>query len=127
MSLALTCSQCGGSSLGLLDMPGFENLKGNSFEQLCINVANEQLQHFFSEHIFVHERRECERDGVRWKHVQHNDNQNILDLFLAVSLFVCLSVCMCVCACVRECVRACVSASVRVCVRVLLLLLLFSK
>ncbi|KAK7495993.1 hypothetical protein BaRGS_00012694, partial [Batillaria attramentaria] len=76
----------GGSSIGLLDMPGFENLKVNSFEQLCINVANEQVQRFFSEHVFVHERREYERDGVRWRHVQHKDNQNIVDMFLTKPL-----------------------------------------
>ncbi|XP_037537916.1 unconventional myosin-VIIa [Nematolebias whitei] len=67
-------------SIGLLDIFGFENFRTNSFEQLCINFANEKLQQFFVAHIFKLEQEEYLKEGVVWDNIRFSDNQNILNL-----------------------------------------------
>eukprot|EP00064_Thunnus_orientalis_P004684 superscaffoldBa00000434_g4696 len=67
-------------SIGLLDIFGFENFQTNSFEQLCINFANEKLQQFFVGHIFKLEQEEYLKEDILWNNLKFNDNQNVLDL-----------------------------------------------
>ncbi|KAM9797750.1 unconventional myosin-VIIb [Syngnathus typhle] len=67
-------------SIGLLDIFGFENFSTNSFEQLCINYANEQLQQFFVKHVFKMEQDEYARESIVWEHIDYKDNQQTLDV-----------------------------------------------
>ena len=79
---AQTQSQQDLSEIGILDIFGFEHFDTNSFEQMCINVANEQLQNFFNQHIFKNELEEYKREGIDAAQISFVDNQVLLDLFL---------------------------------------------
>ncbi|NXP04296.1 MYO3B protein, partial [Thinocorus orbignyianus] len=74
------------SEIGILDIFGFENFAVNRFEQLCINLANEQLQHFFNHHIFQMEQAAYKEEELPWETITFNNNEPILNLLLAKPL-----------------------------------------
>ncbi|XP_038892075.1 myosin-1 isoform X1 [Benincasa hispida] len=70
-----------GRSISILDIYGFESFDRNSFEQFCINYANERLQQHFNRHLFKLEQEEYIQDGIDWAKVDFDDNQDCLSLF----------------------------------------------
>eukprot|EP00040_Diaphanoeca_grandis_P024051 m.131735 g.131735 ORF g.131735 m.131735 type:complete len:1059 (-) comp29563_c0_seq1:99-3275(-) len=83
-----------GVVMGVLDIFGFEDFergkkKGqamNSVEQLCINLANEQLQFFFMEHIFGLELESYRQEGIDGSSIVYNSNQPTLDMLCGMPM-----------------------------------------
>ncbi|KAF9212572.1 Myosin type-2 heavy chain 1 [Podila verticillata] len=68
------------SFIGVLDIYGFEHFKKNSFEQFCINYANEKLQQEFNQHVFKLEQEEYIREKIDWKFIEFSDNQPCIEM-----------------------------------------------
>ena len=68
--------------IGLLDIFGFECFNINSLEQMCINFTNEKLQKLYIEDVFIAEKNEFIKEGLKdiIEDIKFKDNQPIIDL-----------------------------------------------
>ena len=64
----------GVSTIGILDIFGFENMLNNSFEQLCINTASEQMEFYFNQFVFCWEKEEYILEGIT---VNFTENESL--------------------------------------------------
>ena len=69
-----------GNWVGLLDIFGFEDFQKNSFEQMCINFANETLQNHYNTFIFTKDMEECRAEGIDVTEITCPDNMPCLNM-----------------------------------------------
>ena len=67
-------------SIGVFDIFGFESFEVNSFEQLCINYANEMLQQLFIQLVLKQQQEEYIREEIQWVEVSYHNNEPICNL-----------------------------------------------
>jgi len=76
----LKSTQSVSSFIGILDIFGFEIFEVNSFEQLCINFANEKLQSLFNHTVFISEQEMYKNEGIDCAYIEFQNNQPCVDL-----------------------------------------------
>jgi len=69
-----------GHFIGVLDIFGFEIFEKNSFEQLCINFANEKLQEQFNASMFKEEEGLYTFEEINFEKVAFQDNSLVVTL-----------------------------------------------
>jgi myosin heavy subunit len=81
--------------IGVLDIYGFEFFEINSFEQLCINYANEKLQMHFNSQIFNTEQEMYKREAISVPEVPYASNADVIQTIeeKGVGLFALLDEC----------------------------------
>lgn len=74
--------ECNSSSrsISILDIYGFEAFERNSFDQFCINWANERIQNEFVKRMFFDRQGFYERQGIEWPDINFPTNDAILRL-----------------------------------------------
>ncbi|XP_070580651.1 unconventional myosin-X-like isoform X2 [Ptychodera flava] len=78
-----------GGSLGdgvisIVDMFGFENNQSNQFEQLCINLCAETLQHYYNTHVFKSTQECCREEGIPFEiDIEYQDSTPVIELISA--------------------------------------------
>ena len=74
----------GGGSCATATFPSWtfcsESFDHNSFEQLCINYANEKLQQRFTKDVFKSVQDEYVAEGIDWVEVDYEDNTDCLKM-----------------------------------------------
>ena len=69
------------SIVGILDIFGFEIFEHNSFEQLCINFANEKLQQHFNKSTFKDEKAVYVAEEIQnIPNIQFVDNEDLISM-----------------------------------------------
>ena len=68
------------TTVGILDIYGFEIFETNSFEQLCINYVNEKLQQIFIQLTLKTEQEEYVREKIQWTPIDYFNNKIVCDL-----------------------------------------------
>ena len=83
-----TCDEDSDSMwIALLDIFGFEDFKsGNSFEQLCINFANETLQQHYNWCIFTKDIETCKLEGIDTVDIKFPDLMPTLNMIDRIML-----------------------------------------
>jgi len=80
LNVVMRANTMAGSTIGILDIYGFEIFDNNSFEQFCINYVNERLQQIFIELTIRGEQREYKQEALPWRDVPFFDNKIVCEL-----------------------------------------------
>ena len=82
---AKTHAEGASAFIGILDIFGFEQMEKNSFEQLCINYANEVLQNLFNTQIFEMEAKIYAEENIAVDAdlFTHNNNGALVEMLEA--------------------------------------------
>ena len=81
-------------TIGILDIAGFEKLRQNSFEQMCINLVNEKLQYFMNKRVFSTEMEIYKAEGIQLEGITFKNNEDIIELFEKVIILQFCTMCI---------------------------------